>query len=206
MKLVLLSFISLFMSFSVGFANNKYDGYYISKTGDTVKCKIKINGLLLKKQALNPLSVTRNLRIELPNGENRSFKPNEIKAFKITGLGESPNEFRSINGDNEHFYQVWTEGKINLYAFYTSHPYDHSPVPHFYSFSADGKVTEIPQREVNSYLAEMIKDDKELYNAWVNKEYQNRGLVSMAQLYNSRFLANSTAPAEGSTALSATKN
>jgi len=206
MKLVLLSIIALLLGFSEGFANNKYDGYYVSKTGDTVKCKIKVSASLLKKQELNPLSVTRNLRVELPNGESQKFSPNEIKAFKIIGLGNNPTEFRSIDGDNEHFYQVWTEGKIKLYAFYSAHPYDHSPVPHFFAYSNEGKMTQIPPRDVNKCLAEMIKDDKELYNAWMNKEYQDKGLVSMAQLYNSRFLAGSTTTPENPTTLSATKN
>ncbi len=194
------------ISFSTGLANNKYDGFYISNTGDTVKCKIKVNGLLLKKQALNPLSVTRSLRIELPGGKNQNFKPNEIKAFRITGLENSPVEFRSLEGDNQHFYQVWTEGKIDLYAYYTAHPYDHSPVPNFFSYSDTGKMTKILPQNVNQCLGEMIKDDKELYNAWVNKEYQNKGLVSIVQLYNSRFLAGSTISSDNPTTLSATKD
>ncbi|WP_207534744.1 hypothetical protein [Desertivirga arenae] len=206
MKRVLLSIFTLFIGVSAGFANNKYEGYYVSKTGDTVKCKIKISSALLKKQELNPLSVTRNLRIELPNGENQKFSPNEIKSFTITGLTNSPSEFKSIKGDNEHFYRVWAEGKINLYSFYSAHPYDHSPVPHFFTINEDGKMTEIAPRDVNKCLAEMIKDDKELYNAWMNKEYEQNGLVSITQLYNARYLAASAPHSENTTTLSATKN
>lgn len=179
----LLSFILLFSLFAQA---QKFDGYVVTNTNDTIHCKFFIRTNSIDEKIPYPSSVCKKVKILTNKGEEMNFKPSQIKSFFIKGTKDCDLKFVSLREDDDQFYQELIIGKLSLYKIYFTSMYGQE-------FSngvilKEGKLYKIAGFGLRKKFGELIKDYPELYDKWMNSEdYKLDQFQELVSLYNEHF-------------------
>jgi hypothetical protein len=163
--------------------SQKYHGYVVTNSNDTIKCKFKVQTNMFNDDIYYPSSgtiVTIN-----NNGEKVKYKPNQLKSYYLQGPNIRNYKFVSL-AEDEHklFYDEIQKGKITLYYTYSGGlsgggP-DSNPV-----ITKDGRFVKI-KGNVRKKIGEFISDYPDLHRKWMNsnKFYDITQLPDVIEIYN----------------------
>lgn len=90
----------------------KFDGYVVTNANDTINCKFFIKTNPTDKKIPYPSSVCKKVKILTDKGEEKAFKPSQLKSFFIKGTKDCDIKFVSLKEDDDQFYQELIIGKI----------------------------------------------------------------------------------------------
>lgn len=180
----ILTFLAVLISL-VGSAQ-KFNGYVVTNANDTIHCKFFIKTNPTDEKIPYPSSVCKKVKILSDKGEEKAFKPSQLKSFYIKGTKDCDLKFVSLKEDDDQFYQELIIGKLSLYKIYFTSMYGQE-------FSngvilSDGKLYKIAGFGIRKKIGKLITDYPELYNKWMNsEEYKLEQFQEIVSLYNEHF-------------------
>ncbi|MGL2962876.1 hypothetical protein ACSVH2_03530 [Flavobacterium sp. RSB2_4_14] len=177
-----MSTILLFTLFAQA---QKFDGYVVTNTNDTIHCKYYIGTHSSDEKIPYPSTVCKKVKILTNKGEEMAFKPSQLKSFFIKGTKDCDLKFVSLKEDDDQFYHELITGKLSLYKIYfTSYGNEFSNGV----ILKDEKLYKIAGFGTRKKFGELIKDYPELYNKWMNSEdYKLNQFQELVSLYNEHF-------------------
>jgi hypothetical protein len=182
-KILFALFILAFGNISYG---QKFDGFVVTNTNDTIHCKFFIQTNSADEKIPYPSSVCKKVKILTDKGEEMAFKPSQLKSFFIKGTKDCDLKFVSLKEDDDQFYHELIIGKLSLYKIYFTSMYGQE-------FSngvilKEGKLYKIAGFGLRKKFGELIKDYPELYDKWMNSEdYKVDQFQELVNLYNEHF-------------------
>ena len=182
-KLLILLLISL------STYSQKYHGYVVTNTNDTIKCKFRVQTNLVNDDIYYPTSgtiVTLNSA-----GEKTKYKPNQLKSYYLQGPNIRNYKFVSLNQDNyKSFYDEVLNGKICLYYIYKLNMGGGDPIKTIF-FLKDGKLEKINGFGLRKKVGEFLSDYPEVYETWINskRSFDLDQMEYIVELYNKHFEA-----------------
>lgn len=188
MKNLCVVFFALF----IGFHTNaqKFDGYYVTNTNDTIKCSFDVEVNIFDSKIFERASVKNKVKILNIEGKKLVFKPNEINSFFIKGTSTGDYKFVGIvNGNN--FYHEIIKGKISYYKLYRQNPGGAlgTLIAEEYYLFKDGKLVEISPLNLRKGLSKQMLDYPELNQKWLDSDkfYKLNQFEEVIKLYNEHF-------------------
>lgn len=165
--------------------SQKFDGYVVTNTNDTIRCKFFIKTNSADEKIPYPSSVCKKVKVLSDKGEEMTFKPSQLKLFFIKGTKDCDLKMVSLKEDDDQFYQELIIGKLSLYKIYFTSMYGQE-------FSngvilKEGKLYKIAGFGTRKKFGELIKDYPELYNKWMNEDYKLDQFQELVGLYNEHF-------------------
>jgi hypothetical protein len=122
--------------------SQKFDGYVVTNTNDTIKCKFFVETNLFDDTMFYPSSVRNKVKI-YNNGVKTKYEPSQLKSFFISGTKFGNYKFVSLPEDGlKHFYQEIIVGRISSYRIYLDNLNGGYP-PGRDSFVKDNKIQDI---------------------------------------------------------------
>ncbi len=155
--------------------------YYINNQGDTILSKfLKYES---PKGKIIPSLFTKGIKV-IENGEKVKLKPNDIKSFTITDKLGNTCKFVSLKDDKNNFYHEIIKGKISLYYFYSSHPYDGS-ISALPVMVKNENVSFLNVLNPKKRILDLISDCPETYKELMEKEkYSKKDNETIVEAYN----------------------
>lgn len=159
MKIKLLLVVLFFVKFNT-FSQSKGD-YYISKSNDTIYCKIIDLG---------------STRVYVTvNGIREKFKPSDIKSVVF---GNSKNKFVSLTNDKDRFFREIIVGKLSYYN--TTGLASDYPI-----MVKEDKIVWLNVLNPRNRISELISDCPELYKEWTEgNKYTLKDKETIVSAYN----------------------
>jgi hypothetical protein len=169
--------------------SQKYYGYVVTNSNDTIKCKYKVETNLINDDMYYPNSksiVTINNA-----GEKTKYKPNQLKSYYLKGPNIKNYKFVSLKEDNnEFFYDEILKGKICLYYHYKINIGGGDPIKTVFILK-DGTLTKITGMNMRKKIGAFLIDYPEVYNTWINsnRSFDLDQMEYIIELYNKNFEA-----------------
>lgn len=161
MKVKLLLAVLIFVKFNT-FSQSKGD-YYISKSNDTIHCKI--------------LDFNSKRVFVSVNGEKIKFVPVNIKSIVIHKKGTAY-KFVSLINDKQNFYREIILGKLSFYNL-------NDPNMSYPIMVKDDKIVWLNVLNPSKRISELISDCPELYKEWTEGEkYTLKDKEAIVNAYN----------------------
>ena len=138
----------------------KFNGYVVTNANDTINCRFFIKTNPTDEKIPYPSSVCKKVKILTDKGEEKAFKPSQLKSFFIKGTKDCDLKFVSLKEDDDQFYQELIVGKLSLYKIYFTSMYGQE-------FSngvilRDRKLYKIAGFGIRKKVGELITDYPEL--------------------------------------------
>ena len=134
-KLLLFYFIIVGLPVSA----QKFQGYYVTNSSDTIECNINLTANIFRKDILNFKDVSKVVRLVDTEGKKK-FKPLKIASFVIFNPNGETYKFVSLPEDKTFFFHEIIKGRISLYKAYSTNPYDKSQVNLIYIYKGNSLV------------------------------------------------------------------
>lgn len=182
-KLLVLLLVSL-----SGYSQ-KYHGYVVTNSNDTIKCKFKVQTNWFNDDIYYPYSgtvVTVN-----DAGEKVKYKPNELKSYYLQGPNIKNYKYVSLNeANNDAFYDEILKGKICLYYHYKQNLSGGESIKTVYILK-DGKLEKVKGSGMRKKIGKFLIDYPEVYNTWVNssRSFDLDQMEYIIEQYNKHFEA-----------------
>lgn len=180
----LLSFLLLLPLFV---HSQKFDGYVVTNTNDTINCKYFVQTNPFNKKLLSVGSIRDKIKILNDKGETVEYTTRDIKSFLIEGTKFGDLKFVSLKYDDYgRFYHEVIAGKLTFYRFYK----EGTGIVIGIGFGLkDEKFVELQGPDVRERLGELIIDYPELYNNWIDSKngYKVYQMEIVIKLYNEHF-------------------
>ncbi|WP_309614434.1 hypothetical protein [Flavobacterium sp.] len=179
-------FLILFLV-SVSIYSQKYHGYVVTNSNDTIKCKFKVQTNLFNDDIYYPSSgtiITLN-----DSGEKTKYKPNQLKSYYLQGPNIKNYRFVSLKEDkNKAFYDEIQKGRICMYYHYKPNYGGGDPIRTIYVLK-EGIFEKISGLATRKKFGEYIEDYPELYQRWMNsnKSFDIESMDYVVELYNKHF-------------------
>ena len=190
MKKTLLSIIFIFII--CNFYGQRFSGYIVTNTNDTIKCRFHNISNMFWKEIFNPATLRNNVKIINEKGEKVKYKPFELFSFVIknvenTGGRKHINKdykFVSLQSDDfQHFYEEVFLGEISCYRIYDQDL--NANLLERYIYVKKNKLVKIGFLSERTDAGELIKDYSELYKQWMDKEpYKLSQMNTVFEIYN----------------------
>jgi hypothetical protein len=177
----------LFLSASI--YSQKYHGYVVTNSNDTIKCKFKVQTNLINDNIFYPYS--GSITTINADGEKTKYKPNKLKSYYLQGPNIKNYKFVSLKEDNhESFYDEILKGKICLYYHYKQNLGGGDSLKTIYILK-DGRFEKIKGGNMRRKLGEFLSDDPEVYETWMssNRSFDLDQMEYIIELYNKHFEA-----------------
>ncbi len=178
---------TLLFSLSLNTYSQKFDGYVVTNSNDTIKCSFD---LFILSGKFQPQTVRNMVKIIDDSGNKLKFKPDEINSFFISKTNSRDYKFVSISNHN-YFYHEIIKGKLSYYKVYLNNPGGAlgSLVSEKLYLYKNGKLTEINPLYLRKGLSKQIEDCSELNLKWIDsdKYYNLNQFEEVIKLYNECF-------------------
>jgi hypothetical protein len=182
---VLIISLITFKSFS-----QKFDGYYITNSNDTIKCSFDVETAIFDRTDFERYSVRNRIRILNTEGKKITFKPNEINSFFIRGTKTGDYKFASIENKNNFYHEI-IKGKLSYYKLHGTNSSGAlgALVTERSFLYKDKNFIEMNPLNLRKGLGKQIEDYPELYQKWMdsNKYYKLDQFEEVVNLYNQHF-------------------
>ena len=182
-KLLILLLISL------SAYSQKYHGYVVTNSNDTIKCKFRVQTNLVNDNIYYPSS--RTIVTLNDAGEKTKYKPNQLKSYYLQGPNIRNYRFVSLKEDNnKSFYHEVLKGKICLYYLYEPNMSGGDPIKTIYILK-EGKLNKIKGLGLRKKVGEFLIDYPEVYETWINsnQSFDIDQMEYIVELYNKHFEA-----------------
>jgi hypothetical protein len=167
----------MFLTFNL-YSQTK-EGFYVTNSLDTVKCKIELptyNG------KLDFYAFYGSVKVDI-DGVKKKYKPKKIQSFTVYNIDSVNYKFMSFETER-YFVNVLVEGGLTLCKVYNPHPYDHSP-GFVYALIKNNKIKHLNLFNTHGAVGKLISDYPGLYKDWaVDKKYSTSDLVEVVKAYN----------------------
>ncbi len=180
---------SVLFAFVIGSAiyGQKFDGYVVTNTSDTINCKFIVPTNMIDKRIVTIAAIYDKVKILTDQGETKEFTTTDIKSFLIKATKFGDLKWVSLKYDNyERFYHEVQTGKLMFYRFYK----EGTGIVIGIGFGLkDDKFVELQGPKFRERLGDFIEDYPELYAKWMdsNKYYKPKQLEEVIKLYNTHF-------------------
>ena len=112
----LLSFLLFFTALTQA---QKFDGYVVTNTNDTINCKYFVPTNPFNEKLLSVARIHDKIKILNNKGETIEYTTKDIKSFLIKGTKFGDLKFVSLKYDNYYrFYHEVQAGRLIFYRFY----------------------------------------------------------------------------------------
>lgn len=156
------------------------DGFYISNSLDTVKCKIELPTAFGKTDFY---AFYGSVKVDIA-GVNKRFKPKQIQSFTVYNIDNINYKFMSFKTER-FFLNVLEEGYLTLCNAYNPNPYDGSGGT-VYAIIKDDKIKYLNLLNTRSVVGKLISDYPQLFKDWsVDKKYELKDILIVIKEYNS---------------------
>ena len=186
---LLFSFI-LGLLFCATTSAQKFDGYVVTRSNDTIQCKFFVVTNLFTRDLFYAESVRKGVKIETKEKVKIKFKPSQLLSFLIKGTNHGDFKFVSFSDDGyKFFYHEIVKGKLSYYRLYT--PYQDMVVNNSFEqfVYKDNKLSKINRPKRRDSLGEFIKDYPELYDKWMSpyEPIDINSIDYVVEMYNEHF-------------------
>ena len=168
----------------------KFDGYYITNSNDTIKCSFDVRVNIFDSKIFEKASVKNKVKVLNVDNKKIVFKPNEIRSFFIKGTKAGDFKFVSIENDNNFYHEV-IKGRLSYYKLYRQNSGGAlgALIAEGIYLSKDQKLIEVNPLNLRKALSKQIEDYEELYIKWIDsdKYYKLNQFEEVVNLYNEHF-------------------
>jgi hypothetical protein len=188
MKKNLVIITTLIISLN-SYAQQRFNGYVVTNSNDTIKCKFSLEMNIFDKTLFYDSGISNRAKIFKENGEKVKYKPSELKTVFITGPKQGDYKFVSLKADNyEHFYHEIIVGRLSYYVLYKANLSGGFPYEKPFILK-ENKLVSIDGFSRRKTFGELIIDYPELYKKWMdsNNYYKIDQITEVLKLYNEYF-------------------
>jgi hypothetical protein len=184
----LLTTITILISCLNTYAQQRFNGYVVTNSNDTIKCKFSLEMNIFDQTLFYDSGISDRAKIFKENGEKVKYLPTELKTVFITGPKQGDYKFVSLEQDKKHFFHEKIKGKLSFYILYKGNIGGGFPLQMHY-FLKDGMFIQIKGSNARKKFGELIIDYPELYQKWIDsdKYYKLNQFEEVIKLYNEHF-------------------
>ncbi len=189
MKKSLIIFVLLVLCSNIYGQN--FDGYVVTNENDTIRCKFFVETNLINNKIFYATSVYSKVKILTYKGEKIKYSPIDLKCFLINGTTDGNFKFVSFKYDNyKHFYHEVVGDRLSYYRLYNKNN-SYTAVNQTYKefIYKDDTFLELGMFNTRKNLAELIKDNQEIYNKWMDENgyYKLKDAFNIINQYNNMY-------------------
>ena len=186
MKKLLNIFIVLVLGSNI--YAQKFDGYVVTNTNDTINCKFFVQTNLFNDKIFYATSVYKKVIILTNKGEKRKYYPKDLKCFYISGTTDGNFKFVSFKYDNyKHFYHEVVGDRLSYYRLHNQYNSYRGVNQTYKEFIyKDESFLELGLLNTRKNLAKLIEDNKMIYDKWMDENgyYKLRDAFNIINQYN----------------------
>ncbi|MTB50528.1 hypothetical protein [Lewinella sp. W8] len=161
-----------------------FPGTLITLSGDSIAVKIDAGVGFFSGKSVNPTSIKKSVTMELAPGRIKKFKPTDIQGFIIHKTKEGSVAFLSKEVKNkQYFVKLIHQGSVNLYFFYTRHPYDGGLIARYFLETFDGEMVQLREFTWRKQLVELYQHVDFFNRERAEKQYRFGKLKDFFQDY-----------------------
>jgi len=179
-------FLILFL-ISVSIYSQKYHGYVVTNSNDTIKCNFKVQTNMFNDDIYYPSS--RTIITLNGAGEKVKYKPDQLKSYYLQGPNIKNYKFVSLNeDDNKIFYHEVQKGKISLYYYYDPNINGGDPIKTVFVLK-DGQLIKVKGGKMREKIGVFLTDYPDVYTTWINsnRSFDLDQMEYIIELYNKNF-------------------
>jgi len=185
-----LLFVLLVVTFGFTTYGQKLEGYVVTNANDTIHCKFLVQTNMINNKIFYAASVYNHVKILTEKGEKIKYAPKDIKSFFIKNTTDGNLKFVSFKEDGfKHFYHEVVNDRLSYYRLYhTVGDFDPNSVYKEFVYK-DHVFLQLGMLNTRKNLAEMIKDNKVIYDKWMDEHgyYKVKDAFNIINQYNDSY-------------------
>jgi hypothetical protein len=162
----------------------------VTNANDTIHCKFFVRTNLFNDKIFYAASVYKSVKILNGNGEKVKYYPKDVKCFFIKGTTDGNFKFVSFKEDGfKHFYHEVVNDRLSYYRLYDKVGATDVNAIYKEFVYKDNTFLQLGLFNTRKNLAELIKDNKEIYDKWMDEHgyYKVKDAFNIINQYNNSY-------------------